>query len=57
MKQTPPFKDNPSEATVKFRLKVEDRQVCFQKSAREQQHRWDSVGQKVLKTTKIHLQI
>lgn len=26
------------------------------KSAREQQHCWDSVGQKILKTTKVHVQ-
>lgn len=51
-----PFKYNPSEATVKFCLKVEDRQVCFQKSAREQQqHCWDSVGQKIFQNNKDSL--
>lgn len=49
MKQTPLFKHYRARLLWSF---VEDRQVCFQKSAREQQHCWDSVGQKIFKNNK-----
>ena len=40
-----------NQAAGRFRLS-EDGQVCVQKSAREQQHCWDSVGQKIFKNNK-----